>query len=146
MLKDPIIYKLWIPIFFGIAACSWMPHWSCHYYRIETGSSFIVGNLNLNVFDSLLSMMLYSILIGLNLASISFAGIRFIAALSSGILHLTLGILHITRFINPYHFEVLNLEWSMGSSLREIIIIFPFGIACISVAVIVNRYNDKVKD
>lgn len=135
--------KLWIPIFFGIAACSWMPHWSCHYYRIETGSSFIVGSLNFSVFESLLSMLLYSILICLNLVSISVAKVRFIAALSSGILHLTLGIIHITRFINPYQFEVFNLEWSMGSSLREIIIVFPFGILCIAVAVIVNRNSDR---
>ena len=134
--------NFWIPIFFGIAACSWMPHWSCHYYRIETGSSFIVGSLKFSVFDSLLSLLLYSVLICLNLVSISDTKVRFFAALSSGIFHLTLGIIHITRFINPYQFEVFNLQWSMGSSLREIIIVFPFGILCVAVAVIVNRKND----
>jgi hypothetical protein len=134
---------VWIPIFFGIAACSWMPHWSCHYYRLETGSSFIVGNLNFSAFDSLLSMLLYSILIGLNLASISFIKFRFFAALASGILHLTLGIIHITRFINPFKFEVFDFEWSMGSSLREILIVVPFGMACIAVAIIVNRISDR---
>src|ERR1700722_849968 len=120
--------KVWPPVFFGIAACSWMPHWSCHYYRIETQSSFIAGNLNFSILDSVLFMLIYSILIGINLLSISFVKFRFISAVSTGILHLTLGIIHITRFINPFPFEVFNLEWSMGSSLREIIIVFPFGV------------------
>ena len=134
---------IWIPIFFGIVACSWMPHWSCHYYRIETGSTFIVGNLNFSVFDSLLFMLIYSVLIWINLLSISIVKFRFIAALSSGIFHLTLGFIHITRFINPFQFEIFNLEWSMDSSLREIIIVFPFGILCIAVAIIVNRNEIK---
>ena len=34
----------WIPVFFAVAACSWMPNWACHYYRLETGSSFVVGS------------------------------------------------------------------------------------------------------
>ncbi len=128
-----------IAIFFGIAACSWMPHWACHYYRIETGSSFIVGNLHFSILDSLLSMLLYSILICLNLIAISYTKVRFIAALTSGIFHLTLGIVHIVRFINPFPFEVFGLEWSMGSSLREIIIVLPFGIWCIAMAMKVNK-------
>ena len=133
------VKKPFIPIFFGIAACSWMPHWSCHYYRLETGSSFIVGNLNFSAFDSLLSMFVYSILIIANLLAISFSKVRFIAALSSGILHLGLGFIHIARLISPFNFEVFGFEWSIGSSLREITIVFPFGILCIAMAIKVYK-------
>lgn len=138
MTNKDVSVNLAIPIFFGIAACSWMPHWSCHYYRIETESSFIVGNLSFSIFDSVLSMFLYSFLIILNLLSISLTKIRFIAALLSGILHITLAIIHIVRFINPFTFEVFGYDWSMGSSLREIIFILPFGILCIIVALKAN--------
>ena len=131
--------KIFVPIFFGIAACSWMPHWSCHYYRLETGSSFVVGNLNFSIFDSLLSMFLYSILIIGNIISISYSKFRFVFALSSGILHISLGIIHIIRLIAPFNFEVFGLEWPMASSLREIIIVFPFGILCIAMAVKLNK-------
>lgn len=122
-----------------MAACSWMPHWVCHYYILETGSTFIVGSWQYNIFNSLLSMLFYSILIFLNIFSVSYINIRFIAALCSGILHLTLGFVHISRLLNPFPFEVFGYEWSMGSSIREIIIVFPFGISCIAVAIIVSR-------
>ncbi len=114
-----------------------MPHWSCHYYRLETGSSFIVGDLNFSAWGSVFSMFIYSVLIIFNLSAISYPKARFIAALTSGILHLTLGFIHITRFINPFTFEVFGYEWSLGSSLREVIIVFPFGIACIAMAVMI---------
>lgn len=136
--------RFWIPVFFGIAACSWMPHWSCHYYRIETGSSFVAGNFNFTVFDSFISMLVYSILIGLNLFSISFLKIRFIAALSTGILHLILGIIHIIRFAHPFIFKVFGFDWSMGASLREVIIVIPFGIVSIAVAVFINRNSEWI--
>jgi len=38
------VRESWRQIFFAIAACSWMPHWACHYYRLETNSSFVVGS------------------------------------------------------------------------------------------------------
>lgn len=136
----------WIPIFFGIAACSWMPHWSCHYYKIETGSSFIVGNFEFNLFHSLIAMLIYSALIIFNLIAISYIPIRFIAALLTGILHLTLGFIHISRLLNPFHFEVFGYTWSTGSSIREILFVFPFGIACIAISIIVNRLSTLKKD
>lgn len=121
----------WLPIFFAIAACSWMPHWSCHYYRIETGSTFIVGRLNYSVFLSLLSMLFYSVLICLDILAVSFAKIRFIAALSSGVFHLTIGFIHVYRLIHLFHFEVFGYNWSMGASLREVLIVIPMGLACV---------------
>ena len=131
--------KIWLPIFFGIIACSWMPHWSCHYYRIETGSSFVAGGWSFSISDSLLFMVLYSIPISLNLIAISYSKVRFIAALSSGILHLTLGIFHIIRLIDPFTFKVFGFDWSINASLREILIVIPSGLACIIVALALNK-------
>jgi hypothetical protein len=134
-------YKL-LPIFFGIAACSWVPHWSCHYYRLETESSFVVGNLHFSALQSLLSMLFYSLLITFNLASISFRATRFMAAFTSGIIHLLLGFIHISRIINPFNFEVFGFEWPISSSIREIFMVIPFGVACIAVSITVYRSAD----
>ena len=58
----------WLRVFFGVAACSWMPHWSCHYYRLETGSSFVVGSWEFSPTASAVHMLVYTLLIALNLA------------------------------------------------------------------------------
>lgn len=134
----------WLPIFFGIAACSWVPHWACHYYRIETESSFVVGDFEFGVVHSVVSLFLYSCLIAINLASISLSGLRFFAALISGILHLTLAFIHISRIINPFHFEVFGYYWSLGSTIREVLFIFPFGMVCIAVSFITSRRRGVV--
>lgn len=123
-----------IPLFYGIIACSWMPHWSCHYYRLETHSSFIVGTFNFTFWDSWLSMLIYSMLVLINLLAISISCLRFTAAISSGILHLLIGILHIFRLFSPFKFEVFNHYWLPASSLREVLIVFPFGILCLLLA------------
>ena len=129
----------WLPVFFGIAAASWMPHFSCHYYRLETGSSFVVGNLDFSILDSVLFMLFYLGLVVLNIIAISKRRIRFIAALSSGILHLALGIIHIFRLFTGFNFEVFGYQWSMGASIREILIVIPFGIICIAAAIKIKR-------
>jgi hypothetical protein len=126
--------ETWLPVFFAIAACSWVPHWACHYYRIETGSSFAVGSWNYSVADSIMSMIIYSILISLNIISVSFQKIRFISALLSGILHITLGILHIIRLNDFFTFQVFGYDWPLDSSIREVAIVLPFGILCLIVA------------
>lgn len=132
-----------IPIFFGFIACSWMPHWSCHYYRLETHSSFIVGNFNFSNFDSWIFMMIYSLLIGMNLVSISYANVRYYTALSSGILHFVLAIIHIIRIFKPFTFVVFGFDWSMGSSLREIIVLFFLGALCFIVSTTLKGKGDK---
>jgi hypothetical protein len=132
--------NLWIPVFFGLAACSFMPHWSCHYYRIETDSSFVVGNMSYSTTGSLISMFVYSILIGSNLLSISFSSLRFISALTSGFLHMGIGVLHIIRLFDPFTFEVFGYQWPQSSSVREILIVVPFGIFCTLIAI-----NGKIK-
>ena len=131
---DSGIRNSWRLLFFGLAACSWMPHWSCHYYRLETGSSFVVGSWEFTRFESVVSLLVYSTLILVNLWAIERAQLRFLAALSSGFLHLAIGSLHIYRLISPFRFEVFGYPWSPQASFREAIIVVPFGLLCLWVA------------
>src|SRR6185436_6531224 len=117
------ISNSWRMVFFGLAACSWMPHWSCHYYRLETGSSFVVGTWEFTRWDSLISLLVYSVLIMANLAAIVRVGLRWFAALSSAVLHLAIGGLHVYRLIYPFRFEVFGHSWPQWASLREVIIV-----------------------
>ena len=126
--------ELWLPVFFGVAACSWMPHWSCHYYRLETGSSFIVGGWEFSRAASLAHMALYTVLISMSLAAIAFHGFRAIAALLSGVFHLAIGAVHAVRLLRPFRFEVFNLPWPRGASAREVVIVTGFGLLCLAVA------------
>ena len=126
-----------VPLFFGIAACSWVPHWACHYYRLETGSTFKVGSWNFSVADSVSSLIVYGLLIAMNLASISIEKYRGLSAAISGIAHLSLGLLHAYRLWRPFDFEVFGHKWSRGASLREVLIVIPFGALCCVVAVLI---------
>jgi len=129
----------WLPVFLGLTACSWMPHWSCHYYRIETNSSLIVGSWDYTILDSFLFMVIYSGLISLNLLAIIKNNLRFSAILSSGVLHLVLAIVHIVRLIKPFEFEVFGYEWSEAASIREIIIVGIFGLTCLYFAFLIKK-------
>lgn len=132
-----------LPLFFALSACSWMPHWACHYYRLETGSSFIVGSWSFSPTDSYLSLFVYSILIGLSVLAVGIPNVRITSALASGLLHLAIGSLHIYRLWSPFTFEVFGYEWSLGASLREVFFVFPFGILCLYIAaVLVSRKGD----
>jgi hypothetical protein len=111
-----------------------MPHWSCHYYRLETGSSFIVGGWQVSPAASAVHMVVYSGLIALSLAAITAPRIRSVAALLSGILHLSIGGIHAVRLLRPFRFEVFNLPWSTGASAREVAIVVGFGVICLAVA------------
>jgi hypothetical protein len=84
---------------------------------------------------SVLSLLVYSFLIAINLVAIGFAEYRVVAAIISGVGHLSLGLLHVYRLWRPFHFEVFGYEWSRGASLREIAIVVPFGLLCLVVAV-----------
>lgn len=111
-----------------------MPHWSCHYYRIETHSSFVVGSWSFTPSDSLWAMVVYSFLIGLSLLAIARPGMRVAAAAFSGIGHLLIGSLHVYRLFRPFRFEVFGYDWSFGASLREILAVIPFGLLCLWIA------------
>ena len=124
----------WRRIFFAIAACSWMPHWACHYYRLETGSSFVVGSWEFTRFDSATSLLIYCVLIAINLFAIVRLSYRRTAAMLSGVVHLAIGSLHLFRLFKPFRFEVFGYQWSQGASLREVLIVIPFGCLCLWIA------------
>lgn len=121
-------------IFYGVAACSWMPHWACHYYRLETHSSFVVGSWSYSSSDSLVSLVVYTSLVILNLIAIQVEKYRVIAAGLSGLGHVGLGALHVYRLMRPFTFEVFGYSWSQMASLREALIVLPFGVFSLIVA------------
>jgi len=121
-------------MFFAIAACSWMPHWACHYYRLETNSSFVVGGWEFTRFDSVASLLIYSVLIAINLFAVVRIGYRRAAAIFSGILHVSIGSLHAYRLMKPFRFEVFGHGWPLTASLREVLIVVPFGLVCLWMA------------
>lgn len=124
-----------LKVFFAVSACSWMPHWACHYYRLETQSSFIVGSWAFSFRDSVVSLLVYSLLIGSSLIVIQAEKYRFFVAGISAIGHLCLGALHVYRLIYPFTFEVFGHPWSRGASLREAAVVIPFGVASLAVAI-----------
>ncbi|MEP6911518.1 MAG: hypothetical protein ABI923_02120 [bacterium] len=131
-------------IFFGLAACSWMPHWACHYYRLETQSAFVVGSWTFSPLDSSVSLAVYSALVALNLLSISAERYRVTAAALTGIGHLAIGSLHVYRLLQPFRFEIFGYRWTIGASLRETLIVIPFGLLSLFVAITVRAKSVPV--
>jgi hypothetical protein len=117
-----------------------MPHWACHYYRLETNSEFVVGSWAFSFTDSIVSLLVYSFLVILNLLAIQADGyrIRIIAAALTGLGHVALGSLHAYRLLYPFTFKVFGYSWSYGASLREALIVVPFGLLSLVVAMSVN--------
>jgi hypothetical protein len=134
-----------LKIFFAASACSWMPHWACHYYRLETGSSFVVGSWAFSFRESVVSLLIYSLLVGFSLIAIQAEKYRFIVAAISGMGHLSLGALHVYRLIYPFTFQVFGYPWSYGASLREALIVLPFGLVSIAVAISIRTIEKKPK-
>jgi hypothetical protein len=130
-------------LFYGLAACSWVPHWACHYYRLETQSTFVVGSWAFSYVDSVVSLLIYTFLVAINLISIAATKYRFSAAALTGIGHLSLGILHAYRLVRPFTFEVFGYRWSYGASLREVLIVIPFGLFALFVAFSLMRGNQE---
>jgi len=112
-----------------------MPHWACHYYRLETHSSFVVGSWAFSVGDSIVSLLVYSALIILNLTAIPFERCRLLAAALTAFGHLGIGSLHVYRLLYPFAFEVFGYSWSYGASLREALIVLPVGLLSLVVAI-----------
>lgn len=111
-----------------------MPHWACHYYRLETNSDFVVGSWAFTSADSIGSLLVYSLLVLLNLVAIQADRARIIAAVLTGTGHLILGALHAYRLFYPFTFKVFGYSWSNGASLREVLILVPFGLLSLTVA------------
>lgn len=112
-----------------------MPHWACHYYRLETGSGFRVGSWQFSERDSLMAMAVYSALIAASLAAVAFPALRLPVGLVSGLGHLAFAALHAVRIVRPFRFEVFGYPWSMGASLREVVIVGVFGVVMVGVGV-----------
>ena len=127
-------------IFYALSACSWVPHWACHYYRLETHSTFVVGSWSFSSFDSVVALVIYSLLIALNLLAIAVSRYQIVAAALTGIGHLSLGLLHIYRLLRPFTFEVFGYSWSHSASLREVLIVVPFGLlsSCVAIAMTIK--------
>ena len=115
-----------------------MPHWACHYYRLETHSTFVVGSWAFSFVDSIVSLLIYTVLVALNLLSISAQEYRITAAGLTGIGHLIIGLLHAYRLLHPFTFEVFGYPWTTGASLREVLIVVPFGLLSLFIAVAVK--------
>jgi hypothetical protein len=111
-----------------------MPHWACHYYRLETQSTFVVGSWAFSYVDSIVSLVIYTCLVAINLISIVATKYRIVAAALTGIGHISLGMLHAYRLVSPFTFEVFGYHWSYGASLREALIVIPFGLFSMFVA------------
>ena len=132
-------FRALTPVFFALSACSWVPHWACHYYRLETGSAFRVGSWRFSEADSVMAMTVYSCLIAASLAAVALPSLRFPVGLVSGLAHLAFAALHAVRIVRPFRFEVFGYPWSMGASLREVFIVGLFGAMLIAVAVMSRR-------
>jgi len=91
-----------LKIFFAASACSWMPHWACHYYRLETMSSFVVGSRAFSFRDSVVSLFIYSVLIGFSLIAVQAERYRSFVALINGFGHLIIGSLHLSINLSFY--------------------------------------------
>jgi hypothetical protein len=123
-----------------------MPHWACHYYRLETHSTFVVGSWSFSPRDSVVSLVIYSVLIALNLLAISVGRYQFLAAALTSIGHLSIGLLQIYRLVHPFTFEVLGYSWTYGASLREVLIVVPFGLLSAFVAIAIKTGNTQLVD
>lgn len=123
-----------------------MPHWACHYYRIETNSSFVVAQWKFSVTESYISMGVYTTVILFSLLAIKIQALRIFTSFLAGILHLTLGIVHIARLIDPFKFEIFNLEWSLGATMREVLIVTPFSILCLALSLLLARHKNLNKN
>lgn len=122
--------ELFLPAFFALAACSFMPHLSCHYYRLETHSTFIVDGFIYSPVQSFFSILFYAGLISLNILAVIKQGIRLTSLFATGFVHVLIGLVHATRLIHPFRFEVFGYNWPEQASLREVLIVFPFGLVC----------------
>ena len=121
-----------------------MPHWACHYYRLETQSSFVVGSWAFSPTDSVVSILVYTGLVVLNLLAIHKEKCRLVAATLTGIGHVGIGFLHAFRLVHPFTFEVFGYSWSYGASLREAIITIPFGALSLFIALLVKKNRAAV--
>ena len=95
----------------------------------------MVGSWAFSVADSVVSLLIYTLVIALNLTAIEVETTRVIAAGTSAVGHLIIGALHVYRLVYPFNFEVFGYSWSYGASLREALIVLPIGLLSLVVAI-----------
>lgn len=146
-MKDPVSIpdQRLVSTFFSVSACSWVPHWACHYYRLETHSTFVVGRWSFSEFDSAVSLIVYSMLVVANVAALSLRARRSTIAFVSGACHIAIGLVHLYRLISPFDFQVIGHFWTLGASLREVAIVIPFGALSIFVAVLLRKASGSIQ-
>jgi hypothetical protein len=74
------------------------------------------SELGVHEIDSVVSLVIYSALIAINLIAIVRVAHRSIAGILSGVLHLSIGVLHVYRLIKPFRFEVFGHPWPLNAS------------------------------
>ena len=126
-------------VFFALTACSWVPHWTCHYFRLGTNSSFIVADWTFTKLHSEISLACYAVLVALNILAIVRTGLRLFAAGLSGVGHTCIGALHLFRLVRPFPFLILGQPWSLTASAIQAGILLPYGILCLAIAFNLNR-------
>ena len=122
-----------VSVFFTVSACSWMPHWACHYYRLETHSTFAVGDWSFSRSASVMAIAVYTLVILMNVLAVVSQPFRVSVAMSSGVLHLMFASLHAYRLIHPFRFDVLGYNWPLSASFHEVLIVGVFGLLSILV-------------
>ena len=88
----------------------------------------MIGSWSFSFFESGLFLLFYSLLIAINLASLSIEQLRVGTAGTSGTFHLLIGGFHLYRLFNPVTFEVFDHPWPRSASVREVVIVVPFGL------------------
>lgn len=111
-----------------------MPHWACHYYSLETDSSFVVGKWQFSRSENVVSLVIYSGLILMNLICVIVALPRVMAARITGVAHLAIGAVHALRLVRPFRFELFDHRWPIAASAREVAIVGVFGLLSLLVA------------
>src|SRR5690348_9086158 len=96
----------------ALSALSWMPHWACHYYRLETASRFVAGAWEFSRGDSVAALFIYGSLIAGGLACIKFQTARSYYLLVSGFLHIVIASFQLYRLAAGLPFIVFSYEWS----------------------------------
>ena len=126
MSKIKLYYCGW-----AILSCTYMPHLSCHYYKLATNSSFIVGNWQMDLKDSIILIIFYFLLISGCILSIICRQIRKPIGIIAIAVHSSLGIIHLLRIAYPFKFKIFNIEWPMHSSILEVILSIPCALLAI---------------
>ena len=89
--------------------------------------------------ESAAAIAVYSGLITGCLLAVQAPALRAAAAFVSGLGHTAIGALHVVRLVHPFRFEVFGYRWPIGATLREALLVLPFGLVSIALAASLRR-------